>query len=335
MSNSITREEILLNSIANEQNSNLSPITREEQYLSYIAGETNSFPSKPITRKEMLLDKIAKNGISGGGGLPDGYIKPEGTKQITENDEYDVTTYAKVNVDVKSEGVDKIQRWIELQGNTAQNLFRNFTGTSVDELMDGVDTSNVTGFNYMFRDCKQITTVPFFDTSNSIHFNSMFEGCSALITIPLFNGKKVTSYSCMFMDCSSLTTVPALDTRASINLASTFSGCKALTECWLRNIKTNLQVGNGTSYGHLLTVESLLSLCKECRKTTSSLKLTIGTANLTKLEGIYVKFIDITDEMRAEDDLIDEKYPFVQCESTDEGAMTMQDYMATKKWSLA
>lgn len=67
MSDSITREEMLLNSIANSQKSNLSPITREEQYLSYIAGETNTYPIKPITRKELYLDKIAKQGISGGG----------------------------------------------------------------------------------------------------------------------------------------------------------------------------------------------------------------------------------------------------------------------------
>jgi hypothetical protein len=75
-------------------------------------------------------------------------------------------------------------------------------------------------------------------------------------------------------------------------------------------------------------------LCKECRKTSSSLTLTVGTANLAKLEGIYVKLIDITDDMRAEDDLIDEKYPFVQCESTDDGAMTIADYMTTKMWTL-
>ena len=311
MSNSITREEILLNSIANEQNSNLSPITREEQYLSYIAGETNSLPSKPITRKEMLLDKIAKNGISGGGGIPDGYIKPEGTKQITENDEYDVTTYAKVNVNVPKDGVDKIQRYIELQGNSAMSLFRGFSGTNLDELLDGVDMSNVTNMREMFMYCSQITTVPLFPTSNNMNTRDMLSQCGKLTVVPPFDMVNVTSTTDMF------------------------AGCKLLTECWIRNIKISLQVSSGTSYGHLLTLESLLHLCKECRNVNASRRLTVGTANLAKLEGIYVKLIDITDDMRAEDDLIDEKYPFVQCESTDEGAMTIQDYMATKMWSLA
>lgn len=42
-----------------------------------------------------------------------------------------------------------------------------------------------------------------------------------------------------------------------------------------------------------------------------------------------------TDEMRAEDEYIDNKKPFVQCESTDEGAMTIQEYVTSKNWQLA
>lgn len=232
-------------------------------------------------------------------------------------------------------GVDKIQRYIELNGNSAKYLFSNFGGTSLDELIDGVDMSNITDTSYMFDSCKKLTTVPLLDTSNITNMNYMFSYCDVLATVPLLNTRNVTKMGSMFYKCSKLTSVPLLDTRNVIDAGSMFYYCSSLTECWLRNINTNLQVGNGTSWGHLLTLESLLHLCKECRKTTSSRKLTVGTANLTKLEGIYVKFIDITDEMRAEDDLIDEKHPFVQCESTDEGAMTIQEYMATKMWSLA
>ena len=103
----------------------------------------------------------------------------------------------------------------------------------------------------------------------------------------------------------------------------------------MKNIKVNLQVGLGTSWGHLLTVDSLLHLCKELINVGESKTLTVGTANLEKLANIYVKTIDITDEMRAEDDLIDSKLPFEVCESTDDGAMLITSYVTQKNWKLA
>jgi surface protein len=163
---------------------------------------------------------------------------------------------------------------------------------------------------------------------------NMFYNCTALLTVPLFDTKKVTNMPYMFYGCGALTTVPSFDIRNVPDLSDAFNSCKALTECWVRNIKTSIQVGYGTYFGHLLTLESLLHLCKECRNVNASRTLTVGTANLEKLANVYVKLIPITDEMRAEDDLIDEKYPFVQCESTDEGAMTIADYMTTKMWTL-
>lgn len=107
-----------------------------------------------------------------------------------------------------------------------------------------------------------------------------------------------------------------------------------MVNCYLRNIKTNLQVGSGTSYGHLLTLDSLTHLIYELRDTGSLKTLTVGSANLEKLANVYVKTVDITDEMRAEDDLIDEKLPFVVCESTDEGAMLIIDYAVFKNWDI-
>ena len=139
----------------------------------------------------------------------------------------------------------------------------------------------------------------------------------------------------MFNYCSALTSVPQFDVRNVVNLGNTFWACRALTDVRIRNIKANLQVGNGTSWGHLLTVDSLVHLIYELRDTGSSKTLTVGSANLEKLADVYVKLIDITDEMRVEDDLIDEKLPFVICESTDEGAILITDYVAAKNWALA
>lgn len=286
-------------------------------------------------------------------------ITANGTVEVTPDEGYALKKVT-ANVDVK--GNDKIQRYIELNGNSAAYLFYNFKGASVDELLDGIDTSKATSTKQMFANCSGITSVPTIDTGNSTDFSYMFAYDANLKTVPLLDSTKVTAVDSMFYQCKALTDVPLFDTSKATNFASFFAQCEslkvipafdlrsspiysafssivwrcyALTECWFRNIKHNIQVSDGSSWGHLLTVESLLHLCKECRMSTQARALTMGTANLAKLEGIYVKLIDITDEMRAEDDLIDEKHPFAQCESTDEGAMTIQDYMATKKWSLA
>ena len=61
----------------------------------------------------------------------------------------------------------------------------------------------------------------------------------------------------------------------------------------------------------------------------SSRTLTVGSANLEKLTNIYVK---LTDEPNNN---LHSKLPMIQCESTDEGAMTITEYMAQKGWVLA
>ena len=63
--------------------------------------------------------------------------------------------------------------------------------------------------------------------------------------------------------------------------------------------------------------------------------LTIGTANLEKIANVYVKLVDVTDEMTAQDPYAANKLPCVECESTDEGAMTLTAYAGLKNWGLA
>ena len=54
----ITREEKLWSG------EDIEPITREEQYIKHIYDKTQKIPSKPITRKEMLLEKAGEGGGS-------------------------------------------------------------------------------------------------------------------------------------------------------------------------------------------------------------------------------------------------------------------------------
>lgn len=92
----ITREEVLLNAIAEGAGSDLEPITRQEIYLSAIAGETD-LPSdmSPITREEIYYQKILDNGGTGGG-------EAEGTVQITSNGTHNVKQYASAQVNVQN-----------------------------------------------------------------------------------------------------------------------------------------------------------------------------------------------------------------------------------------
>lgn len=196
------------------------------------------------------------------------------------------------------------------------------------------DTRSVTDMNHMFSTCQSLTTVPLFDTRSVTNMNNMFYKCQSLTTVPLFDTRSVTYMSYTFNNCSKLTTVPSFDARSVMSMPNIFNNCQALTEIWLRNIKCNLQVGSGTSWGHLLTVDSLVHLCYELRDTGSSNTLTVGSANLEKLAAVYVRSIEITDEMRAEDDLIDEKLPFEVCESTDEGATLISEYVQLKNWII-
>ena len=187
-----------------------------------------------------------------------------------------------------------------------------------------------------FSGCSQLQILSM-PNNVSVLGSKAFYDCTSLVSINLPASLKILN-SYTFYNCKNLETVIFEDGLMldSWNTTYCFSNCTSLTNLQLKNIIITSNNSLDLSKCTNLTQESILNLVQELHinTTTSTRTLNIGSTNKAKVEGLYVKLIDITDEMRAEDEYIDNKLPFVLCESTDEGAMLINDYVTSKNWIL-
>lgn len=201
--------------------------------------------------------------------------------------------------------------------------------TEIYNVLNGLDTSKVTDMSNMFNGCKALTTIPQLDTSNVADMSSMFFGCAALTAIPSLDTSNVINMSNMFSGCSALTSIPLLDMNkviGSYSTSSMFNKCENLTNLTLLNIHQHIDVKESP----LLTTDSLVNTMKECIKQTSTRTLTLHATSKANIANVYVKFTDGSTTID-----VGQKGNVVVCESTDEGAMLITDYMALKSWSVA
>lgn len=216
------------------------------------------------------------------------------------------------------------------------------------------DTSGCENFCGMFYSCQSLTDIPELNTSKGVNFSQMFFGCSSLTTIPVLDTSKGTTFSSTFMSCKRLTTAPEWDTSKATtlyrmyysceslvtvpgvdvgsadytqtnNVSGMFYNCFALTNLNIYNVRASLTIGSGTKYGHLLTVDSLVHTIQELCTVGVTQTLTMGSANKAKINNLYCRIIDDTNEKKTME----------LCESTDEGAMTLEEYAFAKNWSIA
>lgn len=201
------------------------------------------------------------------------------------------------------------------------------------------DTSNVTNMSHTFCGCKSVTNLPVLNTSNVVDMSYAFNSMASLTKFPLLDTSNVVDMQYCFMGNDKLAVIPELDVRNVTNFSKAFDLDNSVwTECWIKNISSNCVIFTANDYGGVgnnLSKECLIHIIQHLIDKDKSLTLTIGTKNINKLNTTYVKCIDITDEMREADDLIDYKYPFEICTSGSTGAMKLTtEYAALKGWTI-
>lgn len=206
-----------------------------------------------------------------------------------------------------------------------------------------IDLSSATSATSMFRDCRALTSVVVKNAGLLTNISSMFSSCTSLVEMD-FSGWGLASLSqvnSLFSNCTNLETVKGLDLYPTRYMSSIFSGCKNLKNLEINNITgsgSNFQIGSGTSYGTLVTDESLVYIANQLFDREDAgigRKFIVSTASNERLDAIYVKSVSITSEMAEKDPYISEKKPIVACESTDSGAMTLREYIVSKYWTIS
>lgn len=158
--------------------------------------------------------------------LPDGFIKPEGTINITQDGEWDVRNFEKANVNAsgsaQTEMAGMIERTItKISNNKATKVemsaFENFTSL-VSVNLPEVTTVQTNAFKYC-------TSLKNLNLPKVTYFNSdALYGCSALETIN-FPELQLTESGC-FSGCSGITKVSI--PKTTVIAQKVFNGCSSL-----------------------------------------------------------------------------------------------------------
>ena len=187
----------------------------------------------------------------------------------------------KTNAVVISGGENTLKNLLDAT-KSCYYLFRDYKGTSVDDLIQPNDTENVTNMGYMFTNCDKLTSIPQLNTSKVTNMYKMFNYCSKLTSIPQLNTSNVTDMRDMFSDCWALTTVPAIDANNVTNpnyLPNVFWNRMNLKSILMTNIGVNLKISASTKFER----EDLLVILNNLKTVTTATTLTMGATNLAKL----------------------------------------------------
>ena len=202
------------------------------------------------------------NNITGLDEMYDFAPTPEGSYNITENGEYDVTAYASAYVDVPMPGTVWEDRYISLFNSTIAYLDSTTIPSGSTSLRSGlcignshltyIDAPNVTSIgDNAFNGCSSLTYINLPNVTSI--GDSSFYYCSSLTSVNLPNVTSIGGNA--FNGCSSLTSVnlPSIVSLGGNYIGDTFSSCEKLTTVDLGPNVTKIGQSSFNVYNSALT----------------------------------------------------------------------------------
>jgi len=164
--------------------------------------------------------------------------------------------------------------------------------------LEGLDTSGVVDFSYMFAGCDLLPGLydGCLDTSMAVSLQGLFSGCGVLTTVKTeyFNTASVEDFSYMFEGCESLSSVDisGFSSASALTMEQMFACCPAL-EAFLPGKDFTCSLVQNMNY-MFLGCESLTDVDLS-GMTPAALKSTVGMfENCTSLEAVSLEDLAMT-----------------------------------------